>query len=57
MNINNIKIEHRPNGPYADQGLEWYYTWGGFDGWAQSEEAADERITTYIKSQKGKKKK
>lgn len=56
ISMDNISIEHQPDGPYAEShGLEWYYTFGDFDGWAPSEEAADEAITKYIKSQGEKK--
>jgi hypothetical protein len=54
INIDKISIEHRPDGPYADIGLEWHYTYGNFDGWTRSEEEADEIISNYIKSAGGK---
>lgn len=50
FNFDNVIIDHRPNGPYADHGLDWYYTFGDFDGWAPSEKVANERVETYIKS-------
>lgn len=51
INMDNVIIMHAPDGPHADIGLTWYYSFGNFEGWTRSEEEADQIITNRIKKQ------